>query len=109
MNYLNKAILNQYECEDMIEQYLHTALENNLFIEFFEFIKSAFENELNDQVFRFNEYIEKGFLLFLKAISSYSFYNLLRIISFIDKILETYEIKTKSFLSKILLNLKKRI
>lgn len=107
LNYLNKAILNQYECQDMIEQYLHTALENNLFIEFFEFIKSACENELDNQVFRFNEYIEKGFLLFLKAISSYSFYNLLRIISFIDKILEIYEIKNKSFLSNSLLHLKK--
>ena len=107
LNYLNKAILNQYECEDMIERYLHTALENNLFIEFFEFIKSAQENEIENQIFRFNAYIEKAFLLFLPAISLYSFYNLLRIISFIDKILESYKIKNTQFLSKILIQLEK--
>ncbi|TFG14586.1 MAG: hypothetical protein EU531_08970 [Promethearchaeota archaeon] len=107
LNYLNKAILNQYECADMVEQYLRTALENNLFIEFFEFIKSAHENEIDEEILRFNDYIEKGFLLFLPAISKYSFYNLLRIISFIDKTLETYKIKNKSFLSKILYNLNK--
>ncbi len=107
LNYLNKAILNQYECEDMIEKYLLTAIDNNLFIEFFEFIKSAQENEIEDQVFRFNNHIEKGFLLFLKAISKYSFYNLLKIISFTDKILETYEIVNMSFLSKILVHMKR--
>lgn len=105
LNYLNKAILNQYECEDMIERFLHTALENYLFIEFFEFIKSAHENEIERQIYRFNDYIEKGFLLFLEIISLYSFYNLLRIISFIDDILETYEIKNTQFLSKILIQL----
>ncbi len=107
LSYLNKAIINQYECEDMIERYLQTAINNNLFVEFFEFLKSAHENELENQVFSFNDYIEKGFLLFLNSVSKYSFYNLLRIIGFIDKILETYEIKNISFLSKILNNLKK--
>jgi hypothetical protein len=107
LNYLNKAILNQYECEDMIEQYLRTALEKNLFIEFFEFIKSAHENEIFPQIIRFNNYIEKGFLLFLQVISRYSFYNLLRIINFIDVILENYEIENQSFLSEILNYLKK--
>jgi hypothetical protein len=105
LNYLNKAILNQYECENLIEQYLHSALENNLFVEFFEFIKSAHENELDSQISHLNDYIEKGFLLFLPSISKYSFYNLLRIISFIDKIIQTYEIDRLSFLKDILTHL----
>ena len=35
LSYLNKAIINQQECEPIIERYLKTAIENNLFIEFF--------------------------------------------------------------------------
>ncbi|TFF63455.1 MAG: hypothetical protein EU521_01625 [Promethearchaeota archaeon] len=101
LNYLNKAILNQYECGDLIKQYLNIALENNLLMEFFEFMKSARDNEIDDQIPYFNAYIEKAFLLLFQAISKYSFYNLLRIISFIDIILKSYKIDDSLFLSKM--------
>ena len=88
LSYLNKAIINQFESEAIIETYLDTAIENNLFIEFFEFLKNGYDNELENYFLKFNSYIEKGFKKFLNTIPEYSFFDLLRIIESIDKMLE---------------------
>ncbi|MFX0105971.1 MAG: hypothetical protein ACFE75_10835 [Candidatus Hodarchaeota archaeon] len=87
LSYLNKAIINQFESEKIIETYLDTAINNNLFIEFFEFLKNGYENELENYFLKFNNYIEKGFKKFLNTIPEYSFFDLLRIIESIDKML----------------------
>ena len=58
LSYLNKAIINQTECEKIIENYLKKAINNNLFIEFFEFIKSGYENELKYQLNQYQNMIK---------------------------------------------------
>ncbi|MFX1301924.1 MAG: hypothetical protein ACFE9X_01060 [Promethearchaeota archaeon] len=92
LNYLNKAIINQFESEAIIETYLDTAINNNLFIEFFEFLKNGYDNELENYFLKFNNYIEKGFKKFLNTIPEYSFFDLLRIIESIDKMIEFKDI-----------------
>ncbi len=77
LNYLNKSIINQCDCEGIIERYLQTALKNDSFIEFFEFLKHGYENDLNEYFLKFNAYIEEGFKRFIGTISKYSFFNLL--------------------------------
>lgn len=109
LNYLNKAIINQYDCEAIIERYFQTAIANNLFIEFFEFLKTGYENELDGYFLKFNDYIEKGFKLFLNSVSLYSFFDMLRMIEYIDYILEKYEFKTILFISSILNKLSKMV
>ncbi len=91
LSYLNKAIINQYECENIIENYLKKALENNLLPEFFEFLKSGCENDLSNYFLQFNHYIEKGFKNLLNSISEHSFFNLLNIIESLNIILEFIE------------------
>jgi len=90
LSYLNKAIINQYECENIIENYLNRAIENNLYLEFFEFLKSGFENDLNDYILQFDYYIEKGFKNFLNTIQHYSFFNILSVIEALDFISEYF-------------------
>ncbi|MFX0026097.1 MAG: hypothetical protein ACFE8M_06755 [Candidatus Hermodarchaeota archaeon] len=102
LSYLNKAIINQYECEPIIENYLKIALKNNLFIEFFEFLKSAYENDLGDYLIKYRSYIDKGFKLILSAIWKYDFFDVLRIIQFIDKILDVYQFEDFSLLSALI-------
>ncbi|MFX1377833.1 MAG: hypothetical protein ACFFA4_01960 [Promethearchaeota archaeon] len=92
LNYMNKAIYNQAETENIIESYLNTAINNNLFIEFFEFLRNGYENDLKKNFWTFNNYIEKGFKKFLNIISKYSFFDLLKIIESINKILEFKDI-----------------
>jgi len=92
LSYLNKAIINQFESESIIETFLDTAINNNLFIEFFEFLENSYENELVNYVLKFNKQIEKGFKKFLNAIPDYSFFNILKIIESIDKISEFKDI-----------------
>jgi len=92
LNYMNKAIYNQYNAEKIIETYLNTAINNNLFIEFFEFLENGYDNDLEKYFLKFNNYIERGFKKFLNTIPEYSFYNLLKIIESINKILEFKEI-----------------
>jgi len=96
LSYLNKAIINQFDSEDIIKTYLNTAIDNNLFIEFFEFLKNGYENELETYFLKFNSNIEKGFIKFLNSISEYSFFDLLKIIESMDKI---FEFKNISFLA----------
>ncbi|MFX1594037.1 MAG: hypothetical protein ACFFCL_15210, partial [Promethearchaeota archaeon] len=103
LNYINKAIYNQFETENIIETYLDTAISNNLFIEFFEFLENGYDNDLEKYFLKFNNYIEKGFKKFLNTIQEYSFYNLLKIIESIDKILEFKDI---SFLASYFNKLK---
>ena len=88
LSYLNKAIINQSECETIIKNYLEKALENNLFLEFFDFLKSGCENELSDYFIQFNHYIEQGFIKFFNSLSEYSFFNILNIIESLNIILE---------------------
>jgi len=38
LSYLNKAVINQFDSEKIIELFLNIAINNNLFIEFFEFL-----------------------------------------------------------------------
>ncbi|MHA2183229.1 MAG: hypothetical protein ACXAAH_17555, partial [Promethearchaeota archaeon] len=58
LNYLNKAIINQYNNEAIIEDFLILAISNNLFLEFFEFLEYGYENELNEYFRQFNDHIE---------------------------------------------------
>ena len=101
LNYLNKAIVNQKECEPIIERYLKTAIENNLFIEFFEFLQSAYSNELGNYLLKYNHYIEKGMKLFLKSASKYTFFEILRIIEYGGKFLDFYKFQSESFVNSI--------
>ncbi|TFG12954.1 MAG: hypothetical protein EU535_05630 [Promethearchaeota archaeon] len=88
LSYLNKAIINQYQCENIIENYLQRAIDNDLYLEFFEFLKSGFENDLKDYILQFDSYIEKGFKNFLNSIPNYSFFNILNIIESLDIIIQ---------------------
>jgi hypothetical protein len=106
LSYLNKAIINQFESETIIENYIETAINNNLFIEFFEFLENAIENELVDYILRFNKQIEKGFKRFFNAIPDYSFFNVIKIIESIDRISEFKDI---SFIALYIKNLKEML
>ncbi|MFX1488394.1 MAG: hypothetical protein ACFFBI_04555 [Promethearchaeota archaeon] len=88
LNYLDKAVINQDESDDIIVNFLNIAVENNLFIEFFEFLKNGYERELEGYYAKFNKIIDEGFKKFLFVIHKYSFFNLLKIIDSIDKIFE---------------------
>jgi hypothetical protein len=99
LNYLNKAIINQYDNEPIIEDFLTIAIDNNLFNEFFEFLEYGYANESHDYFFKFDDYIKVGFEKFLKSIYEFSFYNLLKIIESIDRILEFKDI---SFLASFI-------
>ncbi|MFX1477983.1 MAG: hypothetical protein ACFFCI_07605 [Promethearchaeota archaeon] len=88
LNYLDKAVINQDEFDDIIVNFLSIAVENNLFIEFFEFLKNGYEKELGGYYAKFNKIIDEGFKKFLFVIHKYSFFNLLKIIDSIDKIFE---------------------
>jgi hypothetical protein len=107
LSYLNKAIINQQECEPIIERFLKTAIENNLFIEFFEFLQSAYSNELGTYLLKYNHYIEKGIRLFFESTSKYSFFELLRIIEYTDKLLDFYEFQSESFVESLITELLK--
>lgn len=101
LSYLNKAIINQSECPSIVENYLKTAMNNNLFVEFFEFLKFGYENELEQYFIKYDYYIEKGFKGFLNAVSNYSFFNILRIITALDKISEFNDFSfTKSLINR---------
>ncbi|MFX0003307.1 MAG: hypothetical protein ACFE9J_07465 [Candidatus Hermodarchaeota archaeon] len=88
LNYMNKAIYNQFETENIIETYLKIAIDNNLFIEFFEFLQNGYENDLQKYFLKFNIQIERGFKKFLNTIDEYSFFDLLKIIESINHILK---------------------
>ena len=107
LSYLNKAIINQQDCEPIIERFLKTAIKNNLFIEFFEFLQSAYSNELGTYIIKYNHYIEKGIRLFLKSSSDYSFFEILRIIDYTDRLLDFYEFQSDSFIESLITELLK--
>ncbi|MBY9002983.1 MAG: hypothetical protein KGD73_03340 [Candidatus Lokiarchaeota archaeon] len=109
LSYLNKAILNQSDCEPIIEKYLETSINNNLFIEFFEFLKNGYENELDEFLMKYNTFIESGFSKFMKSVSLYSFFDLLRIIESIDNFLGRYKFQNTTFLLKLTEELVKQI
>ena len=92
LSYLDKAINNQYESETIIEIYLNTAYSNNLYFEFFEFLKKGYESGLGAIFVKFKKLIEKGIKDFINDIRDYSFFNLLKIIEFINKIFEFNDI-----------------
>ncbi len=99
LNYLNKAIINQQDSELIIENFLQTAISNNLYIEFFEFLQSSYENEFDHYLLKYNNYIEQGTIRFLRAISLYSFYEILRIIESIYAFLEKYKFQNNTFVN----------
>ncbi|NVM17830.1 MAG: hypothetical protein HWN80_08940 [Candidatus Lokiarchaeota archaeon] len=107
LSYLNKAIINQQDCEPIIERYLKTAIINDLFIEFFEFLQSAYSNDLGTYILKYNHYIEKGIRLFFKSTSKYSFFEILRIIDYTDKLLDFYEFRSESFVESLITELLK--
>ncbi|MCJ7650745.1 MAG: hypothetical protein MUP85_19210, partial [Candidatus Lokiarchaeota archaeon] len=109
LSYLNKAILNQSECEPIIEKYLETSINNNLFIEFFEFLKNGYENELDEFLIKYNAFIERGFSKFMRSVSLYSFFDILRIIESIDNFLGRYKFQNTSFLLSLTKVLVKQI
>ncbi|MHA1468726.1 MAG: hypothetical protein ACTSP6_11715 [Promethearchaeota archaeon] len=88
LNYLNKAIFKNKDCEPIIEKYLKTAIKNNLYLEFFEFLQSAYSSDLELYLHDYDNIIEDGFKTFLNSVSIYTFYDLLRIIEFIDILTE---------------------
>jgi len=102
LNYLNKAIFKNKDCEPIIEKYLKTAIENNLYLELFEFLQSAYISDLGLYLHAYDNIIEDGFRRFLKSVSIYTFYDLLRIIEFIDKILDYYEFKKESYVVSLI-------
>ncbi|MBY9015370.1 MAG: hypothetical protein KGD68_06725 [Candidatus Lokiarchaeota archaeon] len=105
LNYLNKAIFSNKDCEPIIEKYLKTAIENNLSLELFEFLQSAYSSDLGSYLHAYDNFIEEGFKSFLKSASIYTFFDLLRIIEYIDKILDYYEFKNESFVFSLISNL----
>ncbi|MFX0080190.1 MAG: hypothetical protein ACFE94_00400 [Candidatus Hodarchaeota archaeon] len=105
LNYLKKAIISQFENESAIKDYLTIATENNLFIEFFEFLKHGYENGSKD-IFKFDEIVNIGFKKFLNVIHEYSFFNILRIIESIDSILN---FRNVSFIAPYFDKLKKLV
>ena len=102
LNYLNKVIMNQRDCGPVIERYMRTALEKGLYIEFFGFLKQGYENELGDYLLLYNNYIQQGLNDFVKSISLYPFFDLLRIIDSIDSFLGHYEFQDIHFLSRLI-------
>ncbi|MFX0029255.1 MAG: hypothetical protein ACFE8B_08600 [Candidatus Hermodarchaeota archaeon] len=88
LNYLNKAVNSQFDIETIIENFLAIAIDNNLFIEFFEFLSHGYENELYKYFLKFDESINRGFKKFLNVIHEYSFFNILKIIELLDTILK---------------------
>ncbi len=91
LNYLNKAIINQSECEKIIENYLKRAIEFNFYLEFFEFLKTGCENDLADYFSQFSSFIEKGCKNFLNSIPDYSFFSILNVIESLNIIFEYIE------------------
>lgn len=106
LSYLDKAIINEFESEMITEIYLSTAISNNLYFEFFEFLKKGYERGLEVHFLKFNSYIEKGIKDFLNRIQEYSFFNLLKIIESVDKI---FEFKDVTFLASLFNELKKLV
>ena len=99
LSYLSKAIINQSECKVIVEKFLRVAIDRNLFIEFFEFLKSCHENELDQYIIEFNDDIEKGFKKFLNTVSDYSFFSILRINKSLNKI---FKFKDISFIVSLI-------
>jgi hypothetical protein len=102
LNYLKKALINQNKSSSIIKKYLETAIENNLFIEFFEFVESCYLNDFERILKIFDDLIEIGFKKFLGSIKDYSFFHILKIISNINII---FQFKSLDFLK----NLKKEM
>ncbi|MHA1913790.1 MAG: hypothetical protein ACW986_02150 [Promethearchaeota archaeon] len=120
LNYLNKVIINQqYESDAPITEYLTLAIDNDLFIEFFEFLEyfvAAYKqknglstsetNEIQEEFHKFDEIIESGFQEFLTVIKKYSLDNLLKIIESIDKI---FQFKNSRFVGSLIITLRKLV
>ncbi|MHA2036121.1 MAG: hypothetical protein ACW98X_06790 [Promethearchaeota archaeon] len=106
LNYLNKAIVNQYNNKVTIKDFLNLAINNNLFIEFFEFLEYGYKEGLKDYFLQYNNIIEEGFKTFLSVIQKYSFYHLLKIVESIDSVIEFTDV---SFIASLINKLKKLI
>jgi len=99
LNYLNKALMNQTQCEPIISKYLKNAIQKNLFIEFFEFLQEGYQNQWGDHFKKYKDLIRKGFQKVLNSLDEYSFYNLLRIINSLNSIINKQDF---SFLAEFI-------
>ncbi len=86
LSFLNKAIIDQKKCNSIINRYLTISIDNDLFLEFFNFIKLSYENELGSYLKVYENIIKKGFTRFLSSISKYTFYDILHILNSLDNI-----------------------
>ncbi len=106
LNYLNKAIISEFNCEPTIKKYLEIAIKNDLLIELFEFLKNGYQNDLGKYLEKYEELIESGFKKLINSVHQYSFYNLLRVIHYLNEITKH---KDLTFLSKFLTKFKKMV
>jgi hypothetical protein len=104
LNYLNKAIISEFNCAPTIKKYLEISIENDLLIEFFEFLKSGYQNDLGKYLEENKDLIESGFKKFINSVEDYSFYNLLRIIDYLNEITKHRDL---TFLPQYVTKLKK--
>ncbi|MGV9197591.1 MAG: hypothetical protein ACOC4M_01970 [Promethearchaeia archaeon] len=80
LNFLQKAIINKNECQDIIETYFKKAIENDLYIEFFEFLNFSIESDLEYVFSLYSNRIYHAFSALLDSLNDYSFYNILKIL-----------------------------
>ena len=80
LNFLQKAIINKNECQEIVETYFQKSIENHLYIEFFEFLNFAIENDLTYVFSTYSGQIFKAFLSLIDSLQDYSFYNLIKIL-----------------------------
>ncbi|TXT59344.1 MAG: hypothetical protein BAJALOKI2v1_220017 [Promethearchaeota archaeon] len=97
LSYLNKAIISHTKCEPLIEQYLEKALQGDFLIEFFEFLSSAYENELDQFIQGYKKIIQKALRALNSSIKDYSYFNILKIIESLDKFFNYYDIASLDF------------
>jgi len=106
LNYLNKAIISEFNCAPTIKKYLEIAIKNDLLIELFEFLKNGYQNDLGKYLEEYKDLIESGFKKLINSVEEYSFYNLLRIIHYLNEITKHTDLP---LLSKYLTKLKKMV
>ncbi|MHA1195785.1 MAG: hypothetical protein ACTSSM_06775 [Promethearchaeota archaeon] len=93
LNYLNKALINKNESNHVVKQYLNLSIQNDLFIEFFEFLQNCFNIGLEKLFEKYSTKIITGFKKFLKSVKLYSFFDILLIIEIIDNLLSEKQFK----------------
>ncbi|MFO8019503.1 MAG: hypothetical protein R6U96_12830 [Promethearchaeia archaeon] len=80
LNFLQKAIINKNESQEIIETYFKKSIENHLYLEFFEFLNFCVESGLGDIFSLYSEQIYRAFSMLLDSLNDYSFYNIVKIL-----------------------------